>query len=120
MCAALAEVAADTVSSEIGQAVGGGPRLVISWKVVAPGTNGAVTTAGTAAGIIAAAVVAMVCWFAGLFEIRAAVVCAGAGVAGMLADSILGATLEARGKLNNNGVNFVSTLIAAALALLVW
>ena len=35
----------------------------------------------------------------------------------MLGDSILGATLERRGFLGNDGVNFLSTVFAADLAL---
>ena len=34
MAAALAEAAADTVSSEMGQALGGTPRLITSWRKV--------------------------------------------------------------------------------------
>ena len=118
MCAALAEASADTTSSEIGQAIGGAPVLITNWRRVAPGTNGALTAVGTAAGIVASAVVALVCWMMGIVEQRGAIVCAGAGGAGMLADSVLGATLERRDLLGNNGVNFVSTGIAAALAFL--
>jgi uncharacterized membrane protein len=40
-----------------------------------------------------------------------------AGVAGMLFDSVLGATLENRGTMGNDSVNFVSTVFAADLAL---
>jgi uncharacterized membrane protein len=39
-----------------------------------------------------------------------------AGFVGMLIDSVLGATLQRRGTMNNETVNFVSTLAAAALA----
>jgi uncharacterized membrane protein len=37
----------------------------------------------------------------------------------MVCDSWLGASLERRRVLNNNAVNFVSTLIAAMIAILV-
>jgi len=37
-------------------------------------------------------------------------------VAGMFCDSLLGATLENRGKMGNDSVNFVSTVFAADLA----
>jgi uncharacterized membrane protein len=37
----------------------------------------------------------------------------------MIADSFLGATLERRGTLGNNGVNFLSTTFAAGAALLI-
>ena len=117
--AALAEAAADTVSSEIGQAVGGTPRLVTRWAEVSPGTDGAVTVAGTAAGIGAALAVAAVLAFAAPLGWHGFVVCATAAIAGTFADSLLGATLERRGFIGNNGVNFLSTLVAAGLAFLI-
>jgi uncharacterized protein (TIGR00297 family) len=118
MAAALAEAAADTVSSEIGQALGGTPRLITTWRKVAPGTDGAITLAGTLAGATAAVAVASVCVLTHIFEWKLLAVCAGAGVAGMFFDSLLGATLERRGVLGNNTVNFASTIIAAVLAFL--
>jgi uncharacterized membrane protein len=42
--------------------------------------------------------------------------CAG-GVFGLFFDSLLGATLERRGWLNNDAVNFLSSASAAAFAL---
>jgi uncharacterized protein (TIGR00297 family) len=110
--AALAEAAADTVSSEIGQAVGGVPRLVTNWKPAASGTDGAITLAGTAAGLAAAIGVSLT----GIAGWRAAPICAAAGILGMIADSFLGATLERRGFMGNNAVNFSSTAIAALIA----
>ena len=114
--AALSEAAADTVSSEIGKAFGGAPRLITNWKPVAAGTDGGVTLLGTTAGAIAALLIAATCLAAGMLDWRAAFVAAGAGVMGMVADSVLGATVERRGVLGNNGVNFLSTGIAALIA----
>ena len=37
----------------------------------------------------------------------------------MLFDSVLGATLERKGLLGNDGVNFISTVFAADAALLI-
>jgi len=116
--AALAEAAADTVSSEIGQVLGGRPRMITTLRAVDPGTDGAVSIAGTLAGLIAAAIVAG----AGSWALRGDWVlftlsCAGA-VFGLLFDSLLGATLEKRGWLNNDAVNFLSTTSAAGFALL--
>jgi uncharacterized protein (TIGR00297 family) len=118
MGAALAEAAADTVSGEIGQAFGGNPRLLTNWGKVAAGTNGAITLVGTLAGVAGALTVGLVGVLTGLFAWRALPACAGPAVAGMVADSFLGATVERRGLLGNNGVNFVSTAISAISALL--
>ena len=115
--AALAEAAADTVSSEIGQVLGGRPRMITTLRAVEPGTDGAVSVAGTMAGLVAAAIVAG----AGSWALRGdwtlfKLSCAGA-VFGLLFDSLLGATLERVGWLNNDSVNFLSTASASAFAL---
>jgi uncharacterized protein (TIGR00297 family) len=115
--AALAEAAADTVSSEIGQVLGGRPRMITTLRAVEPGTDGAVSAAGTLAGLVAAAMVAG----AGSWAMRGdwtlfKLSCAGA-VFGLLFDSLLGATLEKKGWLNNDAVNFLSTASASAFAL---
>jgi uncharacterized protein (TIGR00297 family) len=118
MVAALAEAAADTVSSEIGQAVGGTPRLITSWRQVSHGTDGAVSLFGTLAGIAAAVTVAWACVAGAVIRPSLLATCAVAGVLGMFADSFLGATLERGEVLENNAVNFVATLISALVALL--
>lgn len=115
--AALAEASGDTVESEIGQAVGGVPRLVTSWKRVPIGTDGAITLRGTLAGVLAVATVVAVCFSTGVMDRRRAVfVSAGAAIAATLLDSLLGATLERQRRLGNNAVNFLATLFAAAMA----
>lgn len=119
--AALAEAAADTVSSEIGQVLGGRPRMITTLDAVEPGTDGAISLAGSFSGAVAAAIVAAAGSLAlgggpALFWIGSA-----GGVFGLFFDSLLGATLERRGWLNNDAVNFLSTTSAAAFALgLLW
>ena len=116
--AVLAEAASDTVASEAGQAVANQPRLVLGFQPVPVGTNGAISLEGTFAGCIAASVVAWTATLCGVAAWRWAPIISAAGVAGMLFDSVLGATLENRGKMGNDAVNFVSTIFAADLALL--
>ena len=113
--AALCEAAADTVSSEVGQAIGGTPRLVTNWHKVKPGSNGAVTITGTIAGVLAVIVVAAVYGLLGRSGWHGVTICAGAGIAGTIADSLLGATIERKGFVGNNAVNLVSTFIAATI-----
>ncbi|KAA6464973.1 DUF92 domain-containing protein [Acidobacteria bacterium AB60] len=115
--AALAEAAADTVSSEIGQVLGGTPRLVTTWQAVEAGEDGGVTITGSLAGIVAAGFVTVPgCW---LLEASASVLAIAwaAAVFGLMFDSLLGATLERQGLLNNDAVNFLSTASAALSSL---
>jgi len=115
--AALAELAADTTSSEIGAAFSNRTVLITSWKEVPPGTDGGISLKGTAAGILAALITAACAAALGLARSGGMLVVAGAGAIGMLVDSILGGTLEKRGYLNNDVVNLLSTAAAAAIAL---
>jgi uncharacterized protein (TIGR00297 family) len=115
--AALAEAAADTVSSELGQVFGGRPRMITTLRQVEPGRDGALSLAGTLAGVVAAAIVAAAGTLAfGGSRAMFAVSCA-AAIFGLLFDSLLGATLEDRGWLNNDAVNFLSTAGASGFAL---
>jgi uncharacterized protein (TIGR00297 family) len=115
--AALAESAADTVSSEIGQVLGGQPRMITTLRRVDAGTDGGITFAGTAAGVIAAGIVAASGCLAFHGGLSALATSWAAGVFGLFFDSLLGATLERAGWLNNDGVNFLSTASAAGCAL---
>jgi uncharacterized protein (TIGR00297 family) len=113
MAAALAVAAADTVSSECGQAISREARLIISFERVPAGTDGGVTLAGTAAGAVAALLVSLVGMWAHLFPMRWVWIATAAGVFGMIVDSFLGAVFERRGWIGNDSVNLVSTVIAA-------
>ncbi len=115
--AALCEATADTVSSEIGQAFGGQPFLLTNLRRVAPGTDGAMSLLGTAAGIVAAAIVAASGMFAMRMSLAQTTIAFTGGIAGLFFDSLLGATVERKGWLGNDLVNFSSTLFAAAVAL---
>jgi uncharacterized protein (TIGR00297 family) len=115
--AGLAEVAADTTSSEIGAALSGGTVLITTWEAVPPGTDGGISLSGTGAGLVAAAVTAASAAVLGMVSAGAAVVITCAGVTGMLVDSVLGATLERSRYLNNDVVNSLSTAAAALAAL---
>jgi uncharacterized protein (TIGR00297 family) len=114
--AALAEAAADTVSSEVGQVFGGTPRLITTLERVEPGQDGAISPTGTMAGILAALTVAAVGAWA--LHVNALVFWAAVagGVFGLLFDSLLGATFQQREWLNNDAVNFLSTGAAATVA----
>ncbi len=111
--AAFAAAAADTLESEIGQLWGRRTVLLTTFEPVPRGTDGAVSFAGTAAGIAGAALVAVLGWAVGFYSLAGVVVVTVAGFTGSVCDSLLGATLERRGLLDNEAVNFSSTLAAA-------
>ncbi|MGA8909623.1 MAG: DUF92 domain-containing protein, partial [Acidobacteriaceae bacterium] len=117
MIAAMAEATADTVSSELGQVLGGEPRMITTLGPVPAGTDGAISLAGTLLGSLAAAILVAVAALAlpQLSRIDAILALA-AGIAGVFIDSLLGAIPERGGWLNNDAVNTLSTLAAALLA----
>lgn len=115
--AALSEAAADTVSSELGQAHSDKARLITTWETVAAGTSGGVSGTGTAAGVGAAVLVSLVSAWSGLLPRKWLGISVLAAALGMILDSLLGATLERKTLLNNNQVNFLSTLLAAVVAM---
>jgi uncharacterized protein (TIGR00297 family) len=114
--AALAEAAADTASSECGQAASSTARLITNCKQVAAGTNGGISAPGTIAGTGAALLIGGVAVALGILSWRSYPIAVSAALVGMFLDSLLGATLERRGILNNDGVNFSSNLVAAFVA----
>ncbi|HSS96626.1 MAG TPA: DUF92 domain-containing protein [Terriglobales bacterium] len=118
MCAALAEAAADTVSSEIGQAYGSEARLITNLQKVPAGTNGGVTIIGTLVGVGAAILMTLAGIFSGVVHRHDWLTSIIAPVIGMISDSYLGATLERRGFLSNNVVNFFGTLTAIFVAMI--
>jgi uncharacterized protein (TIGR00297 family) len=117
LAATLSEAAADTVSSEVGQASAERARLITTWEQVPAGSDGGVSMVGTVAGIIAAALVSLVCVMTGLIPWKWLGISLTTAFAGMIADSYMGATLERRRILTNDSVNFLGTCVAAALAL---
>lgn len=141
---ALAAATADTWATEIGTAVGGVPRTIIGWREVTAGTSGAVTVIGTVAMVAGAVFLGTVAWRGGL-EGWVALAGGAGGVAGGVADTLLGATVQSRrwcprchapterrahdcgspttvrggwARLDNDGVNLTSCAVGAVVALL--
>lgn len=154
LAAALAAVNADTWATELGVLARSAPRLITTGKPVEPGTSGAVSPAGMLAALGGAALIAIPAELASPLALGGGVSAALlrialislAGLFGSLADSFLGATLQAiytcpacrketerhplhlcgtpttrtRGLawMNNDAVNFLCSLSGAALAVL--
>ena len=117
LAAALTAGCSDTVASEIGKAWGRSTFLVTTFSRVKPGTPGAMSLEGTAAGLLAAFALAAVAVAFGLIPASATLAVVAGAMAGALVESALAATLEGPGILNNDMLNFITTAIAAVVAL---
>jgi uncharacterized protein (TIGR00297 family) len=114
--AALTESAIDTVASEIGQYRRQNARMITTWKRVPAGTDGGITLSGSIAGLAAGLVMVAVATAGRMIPQSQIWIPVIAGFGGMLIDSVLGATLQRQGWINNQMVNFLATLAAGGLA----
>lgn len=114
---AMATAMADTVSTELGQIYGKNPRLITTMKKVPIGTAGAVSVSGFFFGLLGAVVISslLIFW---QYSILAFLICVFAGFFGSVIDSFLGATLEKQGHINTHEINFLTTLFAGILAVI--
>jgi uncharacterized protein (TIGR00297 family) len=112
--ASLGAAFADTAESEVGQLYGHAPRLITTFRRVAPGTDGAVSPPGTLAGLAAAGLTAALGFALGLLASPATIpLVALAAFLGTVVDSLVGALAPRAG---NELTNVCCTSVAAALA----
>jgi uncharacterized protein (TIGR00297 family) len=135
----LATVTGDTWATELGVLSRRPPRFITTGRVVPPGTSGGITPLGTGAALAGGLFIGVIAWgLAALFGSGVAspwvaVIGLIGGLAGSLADSLIGATVQAqyrdaagqitekpgatrvRGLLwmTNDAVNFLASLIGA-------
>lgn len=117
LAAALTAGASDTIASEIGKACGKSTWLISPLRRVAPGTPGAVSLEGTAAGLVGAFALAAAAIALGIVPASALMPIVAGATIGSFIESGLGATLEPPGVLNNDALNFINTGLAALAAL---
>ena len=111
----LATAAADTVSSEVGKSLGGRVRRLPDLATVPAGTPGGVSVLGSLAGLLASFATAAAAVGGHLIPTVWLLPVTGAGFLAALLEGLL-SPLEARGVLDNDGVNAVSVLAGALLA----
>ncbi len=122
---ALAAAQADTWATEIGIRSTKAPRLITTGEPVLAGTDGGVTVRGTGGGV-AGAVLMSLAAVAGPAPWAAVVTGLIGGILGMLVDSLLGATVQYRGRrgwrwCTNDVVNLACTGTGAVVAVgLTW
>jgi competence protein ComEC len=135
----LACLGADTSATEIGTRYGGTPRSPVTGRPMRAGESGGVTHWGLVASVAGGALAPLAAWALGATGLRTVGLVALAGVAAALLDSVLGATLQFRGRdrttgevteeraaaservsglawLDNDAVNLVAALAGALLA----
>lgn len=146
----MATVTADTWATELGTLSRTPPRLITTLRRVPPGTSGGITPAGTLATVAGALLIGGVLLVVAAWErgdwmpwlVPAALL---GGLAGSLADSLLGAIVQAMYRLpdggeterprdrdgqphqfargwrwmSNDAVNFLSSLVGGVVALLI-
>ena len=120
LVAAFATAAADTVSSEVGQAYGRTTYLITSFRRVPPGTEGAVSLEGTLAGIAASAILAGTATAIGLIPPSGIAVVVAAAFIGTTLESYLGATLSTAKAMDNEVANFLNTVAGGLAAIGMW
>ena len=114
---AIAAAAADTWATEIGSRSRRPARLITTGEPVPHGTSGGITALGTAGGAVGAVTIALLCAYAAPeLRWRGCLLVVISGVTGMIADSMLGATLQARRWLDNDAVNLLGSLTGALTA----
>lgn len=119
----MATATADTLASEIGSTYRGQPRMITTLKKVKAGTDGAISMLGEAAAFLGAMAIGLVAIPLGVVgpDVWPAFIQAVlGGFLGTNIDSVLGATLQQKKWLTNEGVNFFATMMGGMISMLLY
>ena len=127
----IAAASADTMASEIGVLSPKPVMITNPRKIVEPGTDGGMSLEGTIASFLSSISMSMLSFSAFIllidknhslytpFDVNFLYISAFFGFIGSIIDSFLGATLESRGIIGNNIVNFCSISLTVSFSLTV-
>ncbi len=118
--ASVATANGDTLASEIGETSRSKPRMITTLKETEPGVDGGVTPLGEIASLAGATIIGLLATGTGMTGPLGIVAGMIGGFLGTNFDSFLGATLQSRGILSNNGVNLLATLFGAIVGAAFW
>lgn len=114
----FASATSDTLSSEMGNIYGTEYINIVTLKPDEKGKDGVISLEGLLFGMLGSMLMAMI-YYLFTTENQHVPIIIIAGFAGNLLDSLLGATLQRKGYLNNHAVNLLNTTGACLLALMV-
>ncbi|HII68018.1 MAG TPA: TIGR00297 family protein [Thermococcaceae archaeon] len=117
---AIATANADTLASELGKIWGKYPRIITTLEPAAPGDEGAVSLQGELAALIGGFIIALFALFLTQNKTEMLVAVTLGGFLGCNIDSIIGATLERKGLINNHHTNFLATLLGGITGALIF
>jgi len=116
----VATACGDTLASEIGQTFKGEPRMITTLKKAKRGTDGAVSWLGEGAALFGSLAIAVLAYVLIKEDMVLLFVVTAGGFIGTNIDSALGATLQQKGYLSNNGVNLFATISGAIVTGLIY
>ena len=116
IAASFATACSDTFSSELGNVYGTKYFNIMTGKKAKRGPDGVVSLAGFAFGLVGSLIIALG-WWAFDHDYTNLLLITSSGLLGNVMDSILGATWQRKGWINNHQVNFIATLSGSLIAL---
>lgn len=118
--ASIATANADTLASELGTVLGKKPRMITNLKPAKPGSNGAISLQGEIFALVGALVIGAIATGIAQYKWQVLLATLLGGFIGCNIDSIVGATLENRGIVDNNGTNFIATLAGGIVGAIIF
>jgi uncharacterized protein (TIGR00297 family) len=117
---AVATANGDTLASEVGQTSRTKPRMITTMKETDTGVDGGVTALGEFAALAGSIIIGLLAAAVGMSGGYGLLAGSISGFLGTNFDSLLGATLQRRGYISNNGVNLLATLFGAIIGAIFW